>query len=41
MKIQGTEENIDRFTGENICIDDGMTLLMIYHEKHRWSYNVE
>jgi len=26
-------------TGENICIDGGMTKLMIYHGDHRWSYN--
>lgn len=26
-------------TGENICIDGGMTKLMIYHNDHNWSYN--
>ncbi len=26
-------------TGENICIDGGMTRLMIYHDDHGWSYN--
>ena len=26
-------------TGENICIDGGMTKLMIYHGDKRWSYN--
>ncbi len=26
-------------TGENICIDGGMTKLMIYHGDNRWSYN--
>ncbi len=26
-------------TGENICIDGGMTKLMIYHDDHGWSYN--
>ena len=26
-------------TGENICIDGGMTKLMIYHDEHGWSYN--
>lgn len=26
-------------TGENICIDGGMTKLMIYHNDHGWSYN--
>ena len=25
-------------TGENICIDGGMTRLMIYHNDHGWSY---
>ena len=25
-------------TGENICIDGGMTKLMIYHNDHGWSY---
>lgn len=25
-------------TGENICIDGGMTKQMIYHEDHGWSY---
>ena len=26
-------------TGENICIDGGMTKLMIYHEDHGWTYS--
>jgi NAD(P)-dependent dehydrogenase (short-subunit alcohol dehydrogenase family) len=26
-------------TGENICIDGGMTRLMIYHGDHGWSYD--
>ena len=26
-------------TGENICIDGGMTKLMIYHGDHGWSYS--
>ena len=26
-------------TGENICIDGGMTKLMIYHGDHGWTYN--
>ena len=26
--------------GENICIDGGMTKLMIYHGDHGWSYDV-
>ena len=25
-------------TGENICIDGGMTKLMIYHDDHGWKY---
>lgn len=27
-------------TGENICIDGGMTKQMIYHGDHKWSLNV-
>ena len=27
-------------TGENICIDGGMTKLMIYHGEHGWEYKV-
>lgn len=27
-------------TGENICIDGGMTKLMIYHGDHGWKYEV-
>ena len=27
-------------TGENICVDGGMTKLMIYHGEHGWSYAV-
>ncbi len=27
-------------TGENICIDGGMTKLMIYHGDHGWTYEV-
>ena len=26
-------------TGENICIDGGMTRLMIYHGDHGWRYD--
>ena len=26
-------------TGENICIDGGMTKLMIYHGEHGWKFN--
>ncbi len=25
-------------SGENICIDGGMTKLMIYHGEHGWTY---
>ena len=28
-------------TGENICIDGGMTKLMIYHDDHGWTYAPE
>ena len=28
-------------TGENICIDGGMTKLMIYHDDHGWAYTPE
>lgn len=28
-------------TGENICIDGGMTRLMIYHDDHGWSFQPE
>ncbi len=28
-------------TGENICIDGGMTKLMIYHDDHGWKYEPE
>ena len=28
-------------TGENICIDGGMTKQMIYHEEHGWSYQTK
>ena len=26
-------------TGENICIDGGMTKQMIYHAEHGWTLN--
>jgi len=26
-------------TGENICVDGGMTRLMVYHDDHGWKYN--
>lgn len=28
-------------TGENICVDGGMTRLMIYHGEHGWTYGGE
>ena len=28
-------------TGENICVDGGMTRLMIYHGDHGWTYSPE
>lgn len=28
-------------TGENICVDGGMTKLMIYHGEHGWRYDPE
>ena len=28
-------------TGENICVDGGMTKLMIYHGEHGWNDNRE
>ena len=26
--------------GENVCVDGGMTKLMIYHREHGWEYRV-
>ena len=31
-------EKAEFITGENICVDGGMTKLMIYHGEHGWSY---
>ena len=28
-------------TGENICVDGGMSRLMIYHDDHGWNYDPE
>ncbi len=28
-------------TGENLCIDGGMTRLMIYHAEHGWTYDAQ
>ena len=32
--------NITQTTGENICIDGGMTRQMIYHGEHGWNLEV-
>ena len=34
-------EPADFITGENICLDGGMTKMMIYHGEHGWSYDGE
>lgn len=34
-------ENAGFITGENICVDGGMTKLMIYHGEHGWRYEPE
>ncbi len=34
-------DKADFITGENICIDGGMTKLMIYHDDHGWTYEPE
>ncbi len=31
-------ENAGFITGENLCIDGGMTRLMVYHGEHGWTY---
>ncbi len=31
-------EDAGFITGENVCVDGGMTRLMIYHGEHGWSY---
>ncbi|MBR6090747.1 MAG: SDR family oxidoreductase [Anaerolineaceae bacterium] len=31
-------DKADFITGENICVDGGMTRLMIYHGEHGWEY---
>ena len=33
-------DNAGFITGENICVDGGMTKLMIYHGEHGWDYSV-
>ncbi|MBR5228809.1 MAG: SDR family oxidoreductase [Firmicutes bacterium] len=34
-------DNAGFITGENICVDGGMTKLMIYHDDHGWKYEPE
>ena len=38
MVLYLCSEKAGFITGENICIDGGMTKLMIYHGDHGWSY---
>ena len=38
MVLYLTSDKAGFITGENICIDGGMTRLMIYHGEHGWSY---
>ena len=38
MAVYLCSEKAGFITGENICIDGGMTRLMIYHDDHGWSY---
>ena len=39
MALYLCSEKAGFITGENICIDGGMTRLMIYHGDHGWSLN--
>ena len=41
MVLYLCSEKAEFITGENICIDGGMTKLMIYHGDHGWSLNAE
>lgn len=41
MVLYLCSERAEFITGENICIDGGMTKLMIYHGDHGWSLNAE
>jgi len=34
-----SSEKAGFITGENICVDGGMTKLMIYHGEHGWTYH--
>ena len=38
MVLYLCSEKAGFITGENICIDGGMTHLMIYHDDHGWTY---
>ena len=38
MVLYLCSEKAGFITGENICIDGGMTKLMIYHDDHGWTY---
>lgn len=39
MVLYLASEKAGFITGENICIDGGMTKLMIYHGEHGWTYD--
>ena len=39
MVLYLCSDKADFIDGENICIDGGMTKLMIYHGDHDWSYD--
>ncbi len=39
MVLYLCSEKAGFITGENICIDGGMTKLMIYHDDYGWTYN--
>ena len=41
VRLGAGEEKAGFITGENICIDGGMTKLMIYHDDHGWTYTPE
>ena len=41
MALYLCSEKAGFITGENICIDGGMTKLMIYHADHGWLLNAE
>lgn len=41
MVLYLCSEKAGFITGENICIDGGMTRLMIYHAEHGWKYSAE